>query len=197
MKSSLKGKLILSYLAVSLLTVLVVSVLIRLTSGQSLMNLVVQQETADLKNAVQVYYTEFGTLEGFSDYYRFTTITGLDFGMMDHMDRPPMDRDIRVLHGLVETTSIFPGRQPSWYKSASCFMSMQALPKKVPAGAGTLLRSNQGCPARGRLPDLCRRSRRHARRTGTLSSRPRHRHRPRRRFLRLYCQQRHRPLRRA
>jgi len=106
MKRSLKAKLILSYLAVALLTVLVVSVLIRVTSGQSLMNLVVQQETADLKNAVQVYYTEFGTLEGFSDYYRFTTITGLDFGMMDHMDRPPMDRDIRVLHGLVDTDEV-------------------------------------------------------------------------------------------
>ena len=92
MKRSLKAKFILSYLAVALLTVLVVSALIRLTSGQSLMNLVVQQETADLKNAVQVYYSEFGTLEGFSNYYLFTRITDLDYGVMDHMDRPPMDR---------------------------------------------------------------------------------------------------------
>lgn len=102
MKQSLKAKLIFSYLVVALLTVLVVSVLIRVTSGQSLMNLVVQQETVDLKNAVQVYYSEFGSLEGFSDYYRFTAITGLDYGMMDHMDRPPMDREVRVLHGLVD-----------------------------------------------------------------------------------------------
>ena len=106
MKRSLKAKFILSYLAVALLTVLVVSALIRLTSGQSLMNLVVQQETADLKNAVQVYYSEFGTLEGFSNYYLFTRITDLDYGVMDHMDRPPMDREIRILHGLVDTNRI-------------------------------------------------------------------------------------------
>ena len=36
MTRSLKGKLILTYLAVALLTVLVVSALIRLTSGQTL-----------------------------------------------------------------------------------------------------------------------------------------------------------------
>lgn len=106
MKRSLKAKFILSYLAVALLTVLVVSALIRLTSGQSLMNLVVQQETADLKNAVQVYYSEFGTLEGFSNYYLFTRITDLDYGVMDHMDRPPMDREIRILHGLVDNNRI-------------------------------------------------------------------------------------------
>jgi signal transduction histidine kinase len=106
MKHSIKAKLILSYLAVALLTVLVVSVLVRVTSGQSLMNLVVQQETAELRNAVQVYFSEVGSLEGFADYYRFTTITGLDFGMMDHMDRPSMDRDIRLLHGLVDADQV-------------------------------------------------------------------------------------------
>jgi hypothetical protein len=106
MKYSLKAKLILSYLAVALLTVMVVSVLIRVTSGQSLMNLVVQQETADLKNAVQIYYSEFGSLDGFANYYLFTAVTGLDFGMMDHMDRPPSDRDIRLLHGLVDATTL-------------------------------------------------------------------------------------------
>lgn len=106
MKHSLKAKFILSYLAVALLTVLVVSTLIRLSSGQSLMNLVVQQETADLKNAVQVYYSEFGTLEGFSNYYLFTRITDLDFRIMDRMDRPPMNREIRILHGLVDTNRI-------------------------------------------------------------------------------------------
>lgn len=40
MRRSLQGKLVLSYLIVALITVLVVSALIRLTSGQSLMNLV-------------------------------------------------------------------------------------------------------------------------------------------------------------
>lgn len=106
MKHSIKAKLILSYLAVALLTVLVVSVLIRVTSGQSLMNLVVQQETAELRNAVQIYYSEVGSLDGFANYYMFTTITGLDFGMMDHMDRPPTDRNVRLLHGLVDANRI-------------------------------------------------------------------------------------------
>jgi signal transduction histidine kinase len=102
MKHSIKAKLILSYLAVALLTVMVVSVLVRVTSGQSLMNLVVQQETADLRTAVQYYYSEVGSLDGFASYYQFTTLTGLDFGMMDHMDRPPSSRDVRLLHGLLD-----------------------------------------------------------------------------------------------
>lgn len=106
MKHSIKAKLILSYLAVALLTVMVVSVLIRVTSGQSLMNLVVQQETADLRNAVQIYYSEVGSLDGFANYYMFTTITGLDFGMMDHMDRFPSDRNVRLLHGLVDANRV-------------------------------------------------------------------------------------------
>ena len=69
MRHSLKVKLILSYLAVALITVLVVSVVIRLTSNQSLMNLVVEQQTAQITEAVQTYYTDNESLEGFFDYY--------------------------------------------------------------------------------------------------------------------------------
>lgn len=69
MKRSLMGKLILSYLAVALLTVLVVTVVIRLTSNQSLMSLVVEQQTALLNESAQTYYTTKGTMEGFFDYY--------------------------------------------------------------------------------------------------------------------------------
>ena len=69
MKYPLKAKMILSYLAVALLTVLVVSALIRLTSGQSLMNLVVQQQTAALQEAVQEYYSVTGSLDGFFTPY--------------------------------------------------------------------------------------------------------------------------------
>lgn len=69
MKRSLKAKLILSYLVVALTTVLVVSFLIRLTSNQSLMNLVANQQTAMLKESVQTYYTANGTMDGFFDYY--------------------------------------------------------------------------------------------------------------------------------
>lgn len=69
MTRSLKGKLILTYLAVALLTVLVVSALIRLTSGQTLMNLVVEKQTASLKEMAQEYYAENGTWEGFFESF--------------------------------------------------------------------------------------------------------------------------------
>lgn len=69
MKRSLRFKLILSFLVVALVTVLVVSALIRLTSGQSLMNLVVEQQTAQLEEAVTSYYTTNGSLDGFFGYY--------------------------------------------------------------------------------------------------------------------------------
>ncbi|MEA4906481.1 MAG: ATP-binding protein [Anaerolineaceae bacterium] len=76
---SLKGKLILSYLAVALITVLVVSGLIRLTSGQSLMSLVVEEQTASLSSLVQQYYTANGSLDGFFEYYQ----------QVDHKSPPP------------------------------------------------------------------------------------------------------------
>ncbi len=69
MRRSLKVKMILSYLAVALLTVLVVSALIRLMFSRSLMSLVVEEQTAQLTEAVQEYYTANGTLEGFFDSF--------------------------------------------------------------------------------------------------------------------------------
>ena len=49
----------------SLIVVGFVIVFIYLNSGQSLMSLVVEQETAALKASVLAYYQEYGTLEGF------------------------------------------------------------------------------------------------------------------------------------
>ncbi|HOD05447.1 MAG TPA: HAMP domain-containing protein, partial [Anaerolineaceae bacterium] len=104
MKRSLQGKLIFSYLVIALITVLVVSALIRLTSGQSLMNLVMEQQTAMLNEAVQSYYTENATLDGFFDYYL----------QQNRRDNPPPTQpdgvpdkgpgmgDIRGVHGLVD-----------------------------------------------------------------------------------------------
>ena len=69
MRRSLKTKMILSYLAVALVIVLVVTLVIRLTSGHSLMNLVVEQQTATLNEIAQAYYTENGSMDGFFDYY--------------------------------------------------------------------------------------------------------------------------------
>lgn len=95
MKRSLKLKLILSYLVVALLTVVVVSALIRLTSGQSLMNLVVEQQTADLKNAAQGYYITYDTMDGFFE----TNITNTFFFPKPE---PMGDRDMRALNGMVD-----------------------------------------------------------------------------------------------
>lgn len=69
MTRSLKSKMVLSYLGVALLTVLVVSVLIRLTSGRSLMNLIVEEQTTSLKQMAQEYYTSNGSFDGFATYY--------------------------------------------------------------------------------------------------------------------------------
>ena len=107
MKRSLKGKLILSYLAVALITVLVVSVLVYMTSGQSLMNLVVEEQVASMTEAVKTYYTQYGTTVGFFDYYSKTNnqpapekipidgpVTGPDVGKQ---------HDFRGVVGLVDS----------------------------------------------------------------------------------------------
>lgn len=106
MKRSLQGKLIFSYLVVALITVLVVSALIRLTSGQSLMNLVVEQQTALLKESAQTFYTANGTMQGFFEYYLQTNL-GAPRPEQQQPDNPPPQPDqkseIRGLHGLVDT----------------------------------------------------------------------------------------------
>jgi len=94
-KRSLKAKLILSFLAVALITVTVVSVLIRLTSGQSLMNLVVEQQTAEMKTAAQGYYSAYATMDGFFEYY---VIRDAVFSRPDPMDM----HDMRGLNGMVD-----------------------------------------------------------------------------------------------
>jgi signal transduction histidine kinase len=103
MRRSLQSKLILSYLAVALLTVLVVSALIWLTSGNSLRNLVIGQQTALLKQTVQDYYTSNGTLDGFFDYY-------MEFNRKDAPpqpdpgpDKPHPSREMRGVYGVVDT----------------------------------------------------------------------------------------------
>ena len=65
MKNSLRGKFILSYLAVALIVVAVVIAFIYLNSGQSLMRLVMDQQTAALRESIESYYEENETLDGF------------------------------------------------------------------------------------------------------------------------------------
>lgn len=103
MKKSLKSKLTLSYLAVALITVLVVSVLIRLTSGQSLMNLVVEEQTAMLNEAAVTYYTTNGTMIGFQDYYSQLSQFQKGGPQPDSLNKPPQSHEIRGVNGLVDT----------------------------------------------------------------------------------------------
>ena len=87
----------------ALITVLVVSALIRLTSGQSLMNLVVEQQTARLKKVAQDYYTSNGTLDGFFDYYIQTSRMRPSPVQPVSRQAPRQSRDIRGVDGLVDT----------------------------------------------------------------------------------------------
>jgi two-component system, OmpR family, sensor histidine kinase BaeS len=102
--------MILSYLAVALLTVLVVGVLIRLTSGQSLMNLVVGEQTSMLKQSVQDYYSENGKLDGFFDDFILRTQSTPRPPKPAGQNPPPDNRNMRGVHGLVDTnyTALIP-----------------------------------------------------------------------------------------
>lgn len=103
MRRSLQVKFILSYLAVALITVVVVSVLIRLTSGQSLMNLVAEQQTSQLQEAVTTYYAANSTLDGFFDHYMQAIPRGPAPVQMGEPGELPISREIRGVAGLVDS----------------------------------------------------------------------------------------------
>lgn len=103
MTRSLKGKVILSYLAVALITVTVVSLVIWQTSGQSLMNLVLDQQTAMLKDTATAFYTSTGSMDGFFDYYIKSSRPDGGSNQPSGPDKPPKSRDIRGVSGLVDT----------------------------------------------------------------------------------------------
>jgi len=105
MKRSIRVKLILSYLAVALITVLVVSIFIWQTSGNSLMNLVMEQQTALLKESVQAYYTTNGTLDGFYSYFKQTGPVQPGSEETWSSDKPPAPdmHELRAVTGLVDT----------------------------------------------------------------------------------------------
>jgi len=104
-RKSLKAKLIISYLAVALLTVLVVSVFIRFTSGKQFLNLVAEQQASLLKDEAVYYFVDNGNLDGFFDYYLSSLVLdpNADPGI-DPRQKPPgfFPREIRGKHGLVD-----------------------------------------------------------------------------------------------
>ncbi len=69
MKKSLRTKLIISYLAVAFFTILAVIAVIRLTSNQSIRQMVVDRQVQTLSTALETYYLDEGTLNGFQEYY--------------------------------------------------------------------------------------------------------------------------------
>jgi two-component system sensor histidine kinase BaeS len=108
MRRSLQGKLVLSYLAVALITVLVVSAIIRLTSGQSLMNLVMEQQTTSLEESVQTYYASHGTLDGFFEADIQNGAPQLEPPPSGEIqpggpNQPPERHAVRGVQGLVDT----------------------------------------------------------------------------------------------
>jgi two-component system sensor histidine kinase BaeS len=103
MRRSLQVKLILSYLVVALLTVLVVSAIIQLTSGQSLMSLVMTQQTDLLKQTVQDYYSAHGSLEGFGDAYFQSNRSAPPSPQGGGPNKGSSPHDPRGVYGLVDT----------------------------------------------------------------------------------------------
>ncbi len=99
MMRSLKTRMILTYLAVALVTVLVVSLLIRFTSGQSLMNLVVDEQTSALQQRAVEYYTATGSWDGF---FAAMQTDRLPPDAQPGPERPPDGRGFRGLAGMVD-----------------------------------------------------------------------------------------------
>ncbi len=102
--TNLRIKLILTYAAVALLTALVAITIIRLTSGQTLMNLVQEQQTSTLKQTVQDYYISNGSLDGFFNYYVEFRPAGEFNRNTDQLPPDPRfkDREVRGVYGLVD-----------------------------------------------------------------------------------------------
>jgi len=103
LKKSLKTRLILTYAAVALVTVLVALLFVRFRSGQSLRNLVIDQQVEEMSVMVEEYYTTNQSLDGFVYYYLSTMLRS---GGDSPFFQPPRDsdpEDIRGIRGLVDT----------------------------------------------------------------------------------------------
>lgn len=98
MKKSLKLKLVLSYLIIAIITALTASIVIRLFSGQSLMNLVADQQSSALKEYALNYYAVYGSFEGFSEAY----LRSFQPQPNEAPKLPPVDGVLRGVNGLVD-----------------------------------------------------------------------------------------------
>ncbi len=140
MKRSLSRKVIFSYLAVSLITVLVVSALIGVTSGQSLMTLVMEQQTAMLTESVQNYYSNHGNLDQFFDTYITTGPQQLQPEIPQEPDNRPVEpdefprrTDFRGVLGLVDAqnNAVIPFREFQIGDTVSSDILKDSIPVEV------------------------------------------------------------------
>lgn len=102
MKKSLKTRLILTYTAVALVTVLLALLFVRFRSGQSLRNLIINQQVEELSVIVEDYYQSNQAMDGFVNYFLSTKI--LPDGDSP-LSPPPKDfnpEEIRGISGLVD-----------------------------------------------------------------------------------------------
>jgi signal transduction histidine kinase len=100
---SLQGKMIFSYLVIALITVLVVSAVIGLTSGRSLRSLVIEQQTALLRDSAQAYYLANGTMDGYFKFDLLNEHPAPTPGAGSSPGKAPKGHDLRGLNGLVDT----------------------------------------------------------------------------------------------
>ena len=70
MTTSLRTRLILSYLAIALLTATLIYLLIRATSDQRLKALVLEQQISEMEEQVTAWYALEGSWEGFESYFK-------------------------------------------------------------------------------------------------------------------------------
>ncbi len=103
---NLQNKLILTYLGVALLTVLVATLIIHVTSSQTLLSLVQEQQTAALKQTVQDYYISNGSLDGFFNYYVEYRPAGQPELNQSPPDKPFENREVRGVFGLVDAHKV-------------------------------------------------------------------------------------------
>ena len=104
MKHSLKGKLILSYLAVALVTIAIVAMVTQFTSNQSLLDMFTDQQVAQLSESVSAYYTSNTSLDGFLEYYLNTQFSAPPQQSPDNFVQAPWRGTPRGIAGLVDAS---------------------------------------------------------------------------------------------
>ena len=103
MKKSLKTRLILTYAAVALVTVLVALEFVQFRSGQSLRNLVIDQQVEELSVMVEDYYTKNQDMDGFVYYYLATMLRSAADSPFSQPLRRSIPENIRGIRGLVDS----------------------------------------------------------------------------------------------